>query len=320
MQTCWGILGTGFIARAMADALALIPEAKLVAVGSRTQTTADAFGRAYDVPNCFDSYQAVVSCPDVDVVYVATPHVFHARDAMMALVHGKAVLCEKPFTMNAIEAADVIELARSRKLFLMEAMWTRFVPAVVRLREWIQEKKIGRLLQIHASLGWKMEFDAKSRLFDPALGGGALLDLGVYPISFCSMLLGTPAEVAGVMDPAPTGVDMQCAEVMHYTSGAIASTAASFIANLPSDALVIGSNGSIRVHGPLFAPQALTLQLGDGQPQTLEFLYLGNGYVHEAIEVMNCIAKGKIESDIMSLDETLSVMQTLDQVRRAWGS
>lgn len=320
MENRWGILGTGYIAREMAEALALIPEARLTAIGSRTQATADAFGNDYGVPHCFDSYQAVAECADVDVIYVATPHVFHVRDACMALEQGKAVLCEKPFTMNAREAAEVIALARSKQLFLMEAMWTRFAPAILKLRDWIAAGSIGEIQTIHATLGWKRSYDPKSRLFDPVLGGGALLDLGVYPISFFSMLLGNAAEISGIMEPAPTGVDSQCAGTLRYRNGAFASFAASLVSDLPNEALIVGSEGWIRVHAPMSASQTLTSRLGNAEPETFEFPYLGNGYVHEAMEVMDCLAHGKTESDSMPLDETLGVTQTLDQVRRAWST
>lgn len=318
MTIGWGILGTGFIARAMADALQLIPEADLTAIGSRTQATADSFGDEYGVPHLFDNYQAVCECADVDLVYVATPHIFHARDAKMALEHGKAVLCEKPFTMNAIEAAEVIDLARSKGLFLMEAMWTRFVPAIVKLREWIAEGIVGDIRTIHATLGWETPYDAESRLLNPALGGGALLDLGVYPISFCSMLLGTPVEVSAVMVPAPTGVDMQCAGALSWGAGALATFVASLGSNLPGEALIVGTQGSIRIHAPLFAPQALTRRISDAEPETFGFPYLGNGYAHEAIEVMDCLAQGKTESGVVPLNETLAIMRTLDGLQADW--
>jgi len=318
MVTRWGILGTGYIARAMADALQLIPEAHLAAVGSRTQARADAFGGDYGVPHRFDTYSAVCECSDVDVVYVATPHVFHARDTMMALRARKAVLCEKPFTMDASEATEVIDLARLRGLFLMEAMWTRFVPAIVTLQKWIADGAIGSICSVRATLGWEMPYDPASRLFDPALGGGALLDLGVYPLSYFTMLLGEPLEVRSVKVSAPSGVDLQCAGALGYEKGTLATFVASLEANLPNEALLVGTKGSLRVHPPLVAPQALTRTTSNAEPETYKFPVSGNGYVYEAREVMRCLARGELESSIMPLDETLAVMRITDEIRDEW--
>jgi dihydrodiol dehydrogenase / D-xylose 1-dehydrogenase (NADP) len=317
--TQWGILGTGFIAHAMADALKLLPEAELTAIGSRTQKAADAFGAEYGVPYCLEGYDAVCESPDVDVVYVATPHAFHARDAKTAIDAGKAVLCEKAFTVTAREANDVIRHARSRGVFLMEAMWTRFVPAVVKLREWIAAGSIGEIRHVAANIGWARTYDPANRLFARETAGGALLDIGVYPISFFSMLLGPPGEVAGVMTPTPNGVDRQCAGSFVYPSGALATFAASFASDLPCDVRITGTEGWIHVHPPIIAPQALTRSAKTGAQETVELPYLGNGYPHEATEVNHCLAQGKTESEIMPLDETLSIMQTMDALRDRWG-
>ncbi len=315
----WGILGTGAIARAMAEALQLVPEAELTVIGSRTQERADAFGAEYGVPYRIEGYRAVCDSPDVDVVYIATPHALHARNARMAIEAGKAVLCEKSFTVTAREAEEVIHLARSRGVFLMEAMWTRFVPAVVALREWIASGSIGEVRHVSASIGFSKPYDPSIRLFARETAGGALLDIGVYPISFFSMLLGSPEEASGVMSPAPNGVDLQCAASFVYPSGALATFTASFASDLPTDATITGTEGSIHVHPPIIAPQALTRRANCGSEETVEFPYLGNGYPHEAIEVMNYIKTGETESEIMPLDETLSIMRTMDTLRGSWG-
>lgn len=281
----WGILGSGQIARRMAEALQVLPDAELIAIGSRSRDKAEAFGQEYVVPLRFDRYEDLVACPEVDVVYVATPHSSHAHDATLALRAGKPVLCEKSFTVNAREAEALITLARSEGLFLMEAMWTRFVPAVVKLREWIAAGSIGEVRSVTASIGWRRPFDPQHRLFDPELAGGALLDLGVYPVSFISMLLGTPSDVSGVMQPAPTGVDAQCAASLVYPSGALATFVASFDCDMPCDVFVVGTEGWVRVHPPIIAPQALTRGTADGNEKTVELPCLGNGYTHEVIEV-----------------------------------
>ncbi|MBU0595058.1 Gfo/Idh/MocA family oxidoreductase [Candidatus Bipolaricaulota bacterium] len=314
----WGILGTGWIARQMAEALKLLPDAEFVAIASRTLEKAETFGHEFGVPRQFGCYEDLVSCPDVDVVYVATPHSSHARDATLALRAGKPVLCEKPLTVNAREAADLVATARSERLFLMEAMWSRLVPTVVRLREWIAAGAIGQVRLLTASIGWRRSYDPQSRLYDPNLAGGALLDIGVYPVSLASMLFGPPSEVHGVMQAAPTGVDAQCALSLGHPGGELASLVATFVADAPCDAFAIGTEGTIRVHPPIIAPQALTRRSLDGAKETVELPHLGNGYAHEAIEVMECLRAGKLESSVMPLDESLSIMRTLDRIRDAW--
>ena len=314
----WGILGAGWIARQMAEALAVLPDAELIAIGSRFRDKAEAFGREVDVPLRFGSYEDLAACSEVDVVYVATPHSSHAHDAALALRAGKSVLCEKPLTVNAAEAEVLIACARSEGLFLMEAMWTRFVPAVVRLREWIATGAIGEVRLLSANIGWRHAFDPQSRLFASELAGGALLDIGVYPVSLASMLFGAPSDVSGVMQTAPSGVDAQCAVSLAYPDCRLATFLASFESDLPCDAFVIGTEGWIRLHPPIVAPEALTRTTPDGTEETVELPHLGNGYSHEAIEVMACLRDGKLESAVMPLDESLAIMRTLDAIRDLW--
>ena len=315
----WGVLGAGWIAHRMAEALAVLPDAELIAIGSRSRERAELFGAEYDVALRFNQYEDVLACPEVDVVYIATPHSRHLQDATLALKAGKPVLCEKPLTVNATEADTLIACARSEGLFLMEAMWTRFVPAIVKLREWIAAGAIGEVRLLTASIGWHHAFDPQSRLFARELAGGALLDIGVYPVSLASMLFGASIEISGVMQEAPNGVDAQCAVSLAYPDRRLATFLASFEADLPSDAFVVGTEGWIRLHPPIVAPQVLTRVTANGTEETVELPHLGNGYPHEAIEVMACLRDGKIESAVMPLDESLAIMQTLDAIRRPWG-
>ena len=315
----WGILGTGSIARQMAEALAILPDAELTAIGSRSRDKAEAFGQEFGVPLRFGSYEDLVACSEVDVVYIATPHTSHVGDATLALRAGKAVLCEKPLTVNLREAETMVAEARANKVFLMEAMWTRFVPAIVKLREWIAAGAIGEIRFLTANIGWNHPYDPSSRLFSPELAGGALLDIGIYPISLASMLLGPPSDITGVMHPASTGVDAQCAVSLAYPSGALASFVATLRADTPRDAVVVGSEGWIRIHSPITSPEALTLCTPNGGEETVHLPHIGNGYTHEAIEVMECLRSGNLESDIMPLDESLSIMKTLDTIRGQWG-
>jgi len=229
------------------------------------------------------------------------------------------VLCEKPLTVSAKEAEELVAVARSERLFLMEAMWTRFVPAVVKLREWIDVGTIGEVHLVSADIGWEQPYDPKSRIYSPDLAGGALLDVGVYPISLASMLLGSPTAISGVMHPAPTGVDAQCAVSLAYPSGAVAGFVASLPVHTPRGMLVVGSEGWIRLRPPITHPEGLMRGSHDGPEEVVEIPHIGNGYAHETIEVMACLRDGRLESDVMPLDESLSIMRTLDEIRALWG-
>jgi predicted dehydrogenase len=316
----WGILGTGGIARKFADALALLPDAKLAAVGSRTQESAAAFGAQWKVPHCHGSYAALMNEPDVDVIYVATPHSLHRENALGCLTAGKAVLCEKPFAINARQAEEVVSLAREKRIFLMEAMWTRYFPLIAKVRGLLAEGAIGEVRQVQADFGIQPAFDPKSRLFDKALGGGALLDLGVYPVSLASMVFGeAPKRVVSAAALGSTGVDEQSAAVMEYSAGrlAVISCALRFLS--PQEAHIIGARGRIRIHQPFWCPDTATLTRSGQADERLSMPYLGNGYAHEAVEVMDCLRKGKLESESMPLEETRRIMQTLDAIRGPWG-
>lgn len=315
----WGILGTGNIARQFARDLALLPDATLVAVGSRTQASADAFGATFAVPQCYDSYAALAADPDVDAVYVATPHTLHHDNTLACLEAGKAVLCEKPFALNAAETRAMIADARARGLFLMEAMWTRFIPAFVRLRAWLAEGVLGDIRLVQADIGFQATFDPHGRLFDPALGGGALLDIGIYPVSLASLVLGTPNAVSGHAHLGSTGVDEQATLALGHADGAVAALLLSFQTDTPREATIIGSKGWLRIHATWWHPTTLTLALKGQAPQVIELPYAGNGYQYEAAEVMHCMRAGVTESAVMPLNETQTLMETLDALRAQWG-
>jgi predicted dehydrogenase len=315
----WGILGTGRIAKQFSEGLKPLPDADLVAVGSRTQRSANAFGDAYDVPHRHASYAALANDADVDVIYVATPHSLHRQSSILCLETGKAVLCEKPFTINASEAQDVISLAREKGLFLMEAMWTRFLPVIVQARGLLADGAIGELRMVTADFGFRVDVDPKSRLFDPRLGGGALLDVGIYPVSLASMLFGAPTRITGMAHLGKTGVDEQAAIILGYAEGQLAILATAVRTDTPTEVVLLGTNGRIRVHSPWYYGTTLTLSVKDHEDVTMRLPYRGNGYTHEAIEVMRCLREGKLESDTMPLDETFSIMETMDAIRAQWG-
>jgi len=317
----WGIIGTGKIAKAFATGLSILPEAELVAVGSRMAESANRFGRQFAVPRCHANYEALVSDPEVEVVYVATPHAFHQENILLGLEAGKAVLCEKPFTINAGQAETVIRLARQKKLFLMEAMWTRYIPLVVRLRELLAAGVIGDLQMVEIGLAFVApRADSSYYFFNPHMGGGILLDGGAYAVSLASMVFGgPPARIASMAHLGETGVDEQSAAIFGYEQGQLAVLYMSFRTRIPPAVRIMGSEGRITIQPPLFNPTRLTIARFDQADEVIEIPFEGNGLNYEAAEVMRCLRAGRLESDIMPLDETLTVMQTLDQIRAQWG-
>ncbi len=316
----WGILGTGRIAHKFALGLSFLDDAQLVAVGSRAQETADRFGEEWSIPHRHASYEELAGDPDVDVVYVATPHPFHKDNAILCLSAGKAVLCEKPLTINARQAEELIGCARANGVFLMEAMWTRFLPAICRLRELLASGVIGEIRMVKADFCLHTDWNPEGRLLNPELGGGALLDVGIYPVSFASMVFGgPPAEVTGMAHLGQTGVDELDAIVLGYPGGRLAALTCGIRASMPHEAYVIGTEGWVHVHRPFWKTKALTLGVADQEKDFMELPYEGNGYECEAAEVMRCLRGRKLESGIMPLDESLSVVRTLDRIRAQWG-
>ncbi len=315
----WGIMGTGQIAKKFATGLTVLPEAELVAVGSRTAAAANKFADMFGVPHRHGSYEALVDDAGVDVVYVSTPHSLHKENSLLCLQAGKAVLCEKPFTINAAEAEAVIQFARQQQLFLMEAMWTRFIPLMVKVRQLLADGVIGRVRMLVADLGFRAAFDPHHRLFKPELGGGALLDVGIYPVSLASLLFGSPTRITGMAHLGQTGVDEQTAVILGYDQDQLATLYAAIRTDTPGEALLMGSRGRIRIHAPMFRPTYMTLSVAGQTDELIEVPLEGNGYNYEAIEVMNCLRAGQLESETMPLDETLAIMKTMDQIRAQWG-
>ena len=315
----WGILSTGRIASVFAGELSLLPEAELVAVGSRSGDSARRFAQEFNVSRTHDSYAALANDPDVDVIYVATPHPMHKDNCLLCLQAGKAVLCEKPFTINAGEAAEVIELAQEKQLFLMEAMFTRFTPALVKARQLLDENAIGDVLAMSADFAGRAAFDPQSRLFAKELGGGALLDLGVYTVSLASMVFGAPSRITSMAHLGETGVDEQAAIVLGYDDGAMATLFTSLRVGTPNEVIISGATGRIKLHTPIFRPQRLTLSLDGKDDEDIDAPYVGDAYSYEAAEVMKCLGEGKLQSEIMPLEETLEIMRTMDEIRSQWG-
>ncbi len=310
----WGIIGTGGIAQTFAADLEHTDSGTVAAVGSRRQETADAFGERFGVSRRHDSYEALVEDPEVDVVYVSTPHPMHHPDAMLALRAGKPVLVEKPFTMNAAEAEEIVATARERGLFAMEAMWARFLPHIREIRRLLAEGVLGDIVTVHADHAQWFEEDPEFRLFAPGLGGGAQLDLGIYPVSFASMVLGSPSRVVVLSDPAFTGVDGQTSILLGYDSGAHAVLNSTLRAVGTTRAAIIGTEGRIEIDESFYQPTSFTVIKRGGEPERMFDPPAEGGLRHEADEVARCLSEGLLESPEMPLDETVAIMRTMDAV------
>jgi predicted dehydrogenase len=309
----WGILGTGAIARTFTEDLLLLGH-EVVAVGSRAPETAEAFAGRYGIGRAYGSYAELAADDQVDVVYVATTHNVHHTAARTCLEAGRAVLVEKPFTTTTADAEDLAALARQRGLFAMEAMWTRFNPVIVKLRELVADGAIGEVKAVYADFSENFPFEASHRLWAPELAGGALLDLGIYPVSFAWMVLGDPDTVQAVTTPGPTGVDANTGILLGYGSGAVALLHCGLLTRSPQTATVSGTTGRIEVASQFWRPTALTLHRDGAEPETYEAELAGHGYTYQAEEVARCIGAGLTESPVMPLDETVAIIRTLDTV------
>lgn len=310
----WGVIGTGKIARTFAHDLSLIEEGAVVAVGSRTHEAALDFGAELGVTRCYGSYEDLVADPEIDAVYVATPHPWHFEHASLAIAAAKPVLVEKAFTMNAREARELVDRARAAGVFMMEAMWTRFLPHVVALRELVASGALGELVVFEADHGKWFPEDPHHRLFDPGLGGSAMLDLGVYPISFASMLLGTPRRILAMVDPAFTGVDGQASMIFGYDSGAQALLTCTSRARSATRACLTGTEARVEIDGDFYAPTSYRVITRTGEVTTVDVAVAPRGLRFQAVEVARCLGEGLSESPVMPLDESVSIMATMDEV------
>ena len=314
----WGILGPGGIAHSFARGLSVIPDAELIAAGSRSIERASKFADEFDIPRRYGSYDELVSDADIDAIYVSTVHPFHKDCAILALKAGKAVICEKPLAVNVAQVKEMIDCARNEGKFLMEAMWTRFIPVMVKAREWIADGAIGEPRMLTADFGFRAGINPEGRLFNLDLAGGGLLDVGVYSIAMAYMIFGAPSTVTSAAHIGEMGVDEQAAMLFGYDEGQIALLSCAVRTNTPQEARIMGTDGSIYMPNFWHGTKA-TLQTNGKEPENVEFPFEGNGYEYEAMEVMKCIREGKLESDIMPLSESLSIMETMDSLRARWG-
>lgn len=315
----WGLIGTGWIADSFAADLACTESGRVVAVGSRRMETANRFADRFDIPNRHASYEALVADPDVDVVYIATTHAQHHEHALLALNAGKPVLVEKAFTLNARQAREVVAVARSRRLFCMEAMWLRFHPLIRAACEIAASGRIGEVVGVRADLSRRFEFDPAGRLFDLSAGGGALLDLGVYPATFAWLVLGRPDSVSATGALSPTGSDVTVAMQWGYGDGRVAQVYCSAAGASPYAALITGTAGWIRVESRVHRPSALTVHTDAGDETVTADEVPGNGYGLEISEVSRCLGEGLTESPLVPLDDTIDILDVIDEARRQLG-
>jgi len=319
----WGIVATGKIARTFAADLAITPGAVLTAVGSRRLEAAQAFaaefGSSEGATRAYADYEAVAADPDVDIVYVATPHAFHLDNVLMCFDHDKAVLCEKPVTLNSNDAAVLVEEARRRGLFFMEAMWMRCNPAIRAAVDLVATGAIGTVTQVSADFGFVPHQPSGHRLFDPALGASALLDIGIYPLTFASLFLGEPTSLSSVGTLSDRGIDLSCASLLSYDGGATAALTCTMLADTPSRAAVSGTLGNLELSRRFHCPTGYTATTAAGQT-TYEQEIAGNGYVYEIEEVQRCLHAGLTESPLVPLADSLSLMRQMDMIRGQIGT
>lgn len=314
----WGILGAGRIAATFAQAVTAHTRAQLVAVGSRNRDRSERFATAHGIPTTHIGYQGLVDDPHLDAIYIATPHSEHKEQALLAIAAGKHVLVEKAFTRNAGEAEEVFAAAREAGVFVMEAMWTRFLPHVAALHQVVDAGEIGEIVHLAADHGQYFPFDPSSRLYDPALAGGALLDLGVYPVSFAHDFLGVPDKVTAVGALTETGVDGQVSMVLEYGERTHALLTTTLWSKTPTTAKIGGTEGAIHVAGSFYAPTSFTLTRRDGRVWTFD--HPGTkGLQYEAAEVARRVAAGETQSPLMTWDGTVEVLRTMDTVREQIG-
>ena len=318
----WGILGAGRIAQKFASDLKLVDDTELFAIASRGKANTEVFAGLYPSALQYHSYEALVQNPDVDVIYIATPHGLHYEHAMLCLQHGKAVLCEKAFALNAQQAKEMIAAANAHRVFLMEALWSKFTPQWQKMIEIIRSGQLGEIKNVLINFGFIPQAPVADRLYNPALGGGTLLDIGVYNVFYALSALGKPDHIEASMTPADTGVDEQCAVLFRYNNGAIAQLFSSYSTHLATEADISGNKGRIRLTHRFYTPDT-TIEFYPGRADSKTIIPVlrgeGFGYHYEARHVGECLRQGLTESPVMTHADTLLLMETMDEIRRKAG-
>ncbi len=311
----WGILGPGKIAGKFAFGLTHVKDAELYAIGSRSLSRATDFAKEWKAKKAYGSYKEMLQDEEINVVYIATPHVFHFEHTLLCLKHKKAVLCEKPFAMNKEQVEQMIATARQEKVFLMEAMWTQFLPHFRFVIDLLKSEKFGRIKNLKADFGFSASFNEKSRLFDKKLGGGSLLDIGIYPVFMALSALGKPEKITAKATIGTTSIDEDCDIVFHYSNGVKAELGSSVIKNTPTTAVIELENANILINSRFHEPTTVVITSENGV-ETKEFGVASNGYNFEAEHVQEMLKKGRIESDQMTFKKSLNLISLLDEIRK----
>ena len=318
-QFNWAILGAGRIAGKFAEDLSTIPNANLYAVGSRSLDRAKSFAQAFNFQQAFGSYEELVADPNIDAVYIATRHPQHCENVQLCLEHGLPTLCEKPFAINRKEVERMVGKANEEKVFLMEAMWSRFLPVTLKALEVIENGMIGEVNGLTADFGFKADFNPQSRLFNHQLAGGSILDIGIYPIFLSLITLGMPVEMTAMAKIGNTRIDEQCHMTFKYGNGALANLYSTILSSTPCLASIYGELGTIKLHRRWHEAKSMEIDYYDGRKEYYEFPRSVRGYYYEILEVMECVAAGKLESNTWSHSDSLNLMQLLDNVRNEVG-
>jgi len=317
-QVKWGIIGCGNIASKFAVEILNVKDTKIIACASKSEDRAKEFASKHNLEFFYGNYEEMLENKDIDAVYIATTHNYHYENALLCLKYNKHVLCEKIFTVNAKQAKEIFETAKKKKLFVMEAMWSRFLPATIWAKKQVDDGQIGSVVSVVAQFGINFPFNPKSRMYDINLAGGGLLDLGIYPISFiCNFLGNEPSQITGVAKFGETNVDEQASISLFYPGGQTGSATYTMLSKYDSAATIYGSEGKIVVDHMVFAKTA-TLHRDDGVK--IEFINNGtNGFEHEISDAVLNILEGKTESSIISANDTIEILEICDELRRQWG-
>jgi predicted dehydrogenase len=310
----WGILGAGKIADKFCTALDYVEGAEVYAVASRNMDNANAFAAKYNAAKCYDNYKDLMEDKAVDIIYIATPHAFHFEQAMACLQHKKNVLCEKPMTLSYHQTLALVNAANENAVFLMEAMWTSCMPFLEKIQSLIKQDVIGELQYVAADFGFSTPFNEESRLFKKSLGGGSLMDVGIYPVFLATALLGEPTQLKTITKLTSTGVDEYCNTVLQYENGATAHLVSSIIFNTAIEAEISGTKGRIIIQNPWFKATDFRLELNDGTIEKFSMPHQSNGFEHEIKEVMYCLDNGLLESSKMPHQLTLSISKILEEM------
>ncbi|WP_294283452.1 Gfo/Idh/MocA family oxidoreductase [uncultured Chryseobacterium sp.] len=316
----WGILGTGTIAHKFASDLKRVENAELVAVGSRSLQGAKVFCGEFDIPLSFGSYEELAACNEIDIVYIATPNHLHHPNTLLCLNHGKAVLCEKPFALNAKQASEMIGLARRKNVFLMDALWTKFLPHYQKMLDIVKSGELGAIKMVRANFGFQANAKPDSRLLNPELGGGSLMDIGIYNVFAALDILGEPDEISVSINSTAQGIDEQCAVVFKYQNGAMASLFSSISANLETEVEICGTLGRLKLTAPFYDSTSVLEQDADGKKTVIRTEKEGGlGYQYEARHATRCLLEGNTQSTVVPHAYSILLMQTLDRIRNLAG-